>query len=274
MKLSITAILLVMCCCCFGQKQHTYYLKNNGAAAENSDSADYVRIVTDPTAPSVLYTVIEFFKHGEKKLSGKSSTLNPVSFEGQCVEYFKNGANYAILNYKGGLRLGTGSYYYPNGKLCEVREYPDTGNRYNLLNENFLIKETYDSLGAPLVKNGNGYYKSYNSGLNDIVEEGTVRNSKKDSLWKGADTKKGITFIENYKAGVLINGIATYGDGSTSTYTGARSMVPQFEGGLKGWAKFLSTNIHYPRQERKDGVQGTVILGFNVIKTEEWWILK
>jgi TonB family protein len=39
---------------------------------------------------------------------------------------------------------------------------------------------------------------------------------------------------------------------------------PQFQGGLEGFGKFLSTNIRYPKEDRKNNVSGRVICSFIV----------
>lgn len=262
MKFLYTALFLLTLSHSFAQKQNVYYFKGNGNYVDNPDSCDYYRIVKFPDSASFLYDVAEFYKHGEKKLTGKSTTLNPTYLDGQCIEFYKNGAQYATIHYKNGVLLGLAQYFYPNGKLSEVRMYPDTGDRYNLLNENYLIKENYDAGGNPLVIDGNGYYKGCDSVFNDIVEEGAVKGGKKDGEWKGVYLKTQIAFIEKYNDGKFASGTATYGDGTSSNYTGSRSTVPQFEGGINALSAFLGKNIRYPREEQKKGIHGIVVLSF------------
>ena len=43
-------------------------------------------------------------------------------------------------------------------------------------------------------------------------------------------------------------------------------VIPEFEGGQAGWGKYLSANLKYPEQARKDTISGRVIVGFIVEK--------
>ncbi|WP_316749983.1 TonB family protein [Pedobacter gandavensis] len=39
-------------------------------------------------------------------------------------------------------------------------------------------------------------------------------------------------------------------------------VYPEFEGGMKGWAKFLQRNLRYPELAQENGVQGRVLVSF------------
>ncbi|MGB4400957.1 MAG: energy transducer TonB, partial [Daejeonella sp.] len=43
-------------------------------------------------------------------------------------------------------------------------------------------------------------------------------------------------------------------------------VLPEFEGGMAGWGKYLSENLKYPEQAKKDSISGRVIVGFVVEK--------
>ncbi len=43
-------------------------------------------------------------------------------------------------------------------------------------------------------------------------------------------------------------------------------VLPEFEGGMAGWGKYLSENLKYPQQAKKDSISGRVIMGFIVEK--------
>jgi hypothetical protein len=87
---------------CFSQRQNVYFLKNNGKYVSQRDSADYIRIVREPDSASVLYNVFEFYLNGTQKLLGKSKTIDPPRYEGQCLEYYANGTKESITNYQTG----------------------------------------------------------------------------------------------------------------------------------------------------------------------------
>ncbi|HEY4324488.1 MAG TPA: TonB family protein [Mucilaginibacter sp.] len=266
MKFLSTVIILIIGSSAFAQRQNVYFLKNNGKYVDLKDSADYVRVVREPDSASVLYNVFEFYLDGKKKLIGKSSVIDPPKFEGQCVEYYKNGSQKALGNFKDGLMVGLSYEFYTNGKLYIIREYPDNKDLYNDLNDNFLIKASYDSLGTVRVENGVGYYSGYDADFKYINEEGKVKNGKRDSVWKGYYKNVETTFIETYKDGILIIGTGVDKDGKSTSYTKARSAPPEFKGGVDAFGIYLSKNIYYPDFERESNIQGKVILSFVVEK--------
>jgi len=266
MKLLFTSITLLLTSFCFAQRQNVYFLKNNGKYVDVRDSADYFRIVKEPDSASVLYNVFEYYINGKKKLIGKSSTINPPKFEGQCARFYKNGVRQSVTNYKKGLPVGNEYEFYPNGKLYLVKEYADNNDLYNDINNNYLIKESFDSLGTVLIENGNGIYKGYDDDFKTANEEGSVKNGKRDGLWKGNSKHNHTSFIENYDDGNLVTGTATFEDGKSAAYTKSREVSPQFNGGLEAFGRYLEKNVHYPFDARKNNIQGTVILSFIVEK--------
>jgi TonB family protein len=251
---------------CFAQRQNVYYIKYNGAYVDNKDSADFIRIVREPDSASVLYNVFEFYINGNKKLIGKSTAINPPRFEGLCVTYYKSGLKESINNYKNGNESGLCYEYYPNGKPYMVKEYPADGALYAGMLNNFLIIANYDSLGTIHVEKGEGYYKEFDSKLKYITEEGTVKNGKRNGVWKGNFKNFNTTFTEHYEDGKLINGTAIFSDSSKTVYNGTRATAPQFKGGETAFGTYLANHIQYPDYDREKGVQGTVIIEFVVEK--------
>jgi len=243
-----------------------YFLKNNGNYVILRDSADYMRVVTEPDSGSVLFNVLEYYLDGKKKLIGKSYKITPPLFEGQCSEFYKNGSRKCLTNYKNGLEVGNQYKFYPNGKVYLVKEYPENGDQYNDINNNYLIKAEYDSLGSALFEDGNGYYKEYDDNFKGIVDEGNVKNGKREGVWKGNYQRLKLALTETYSDGALIQGTATSDDGKTTSYTKTRGTPPQFKGGLEAFSNYLGTHIIYPTLARKIDQQGTVIVSFVVEK--------
>jgi len=77
MKLSFTVIFLLIGGLCLAQKRNVYFLKNDGRYVVTRDSADYIRIVSEPDSGSALYNVAEGYLSGKRKLTGKSSAIDP-----------------------------------------------------------------------------------------------------------------------------------------------------------------------------------------------------
>lgn len=250
---------------CFSQRQNVYFLKNNGKYVNQRDSADYIRIVREPDSASVLYNVAEFYLSGKQKLLGKSKTIDPPRYEGQCVEYFSDGTKESIKNYQNGSKSGLEFDFYRNGKPYLVTEYPANGATDSQFRD-YLIKASYDSLGTVLAENGNGYVKIYDSNFKNVAEEGNIKNAKRDGTWKGMCKNPKLSFTEEYKDGQLISGIGVSDDGTTTNYSKSRGTQPKFRGGDSAFGRYLGNNINYPDHERENNIQGRVILAFVVEK--------
>ncbi|MEO3403018.1 TonB family protein [Mucilaginibacter sp. CAU 1740] len=251
----------------FAQRQNVYFIKNNGNYVATRDSADYIRVVREPDSASTLYNVLEYYPNGGQKLIGKSSKINPPQFEGQCATYYSNGKRQSVASYKNGIKAGPDMEFYPNGRLYAQFSFPeDNTDRMMERAGGYLIIANNDSLGKALVIDGNGYYKAYNDKFAYIEEEGPVKDGKRDGQWKGNFQNIGTTFTETYNNGQLVGGTSTNKEGKINTYNSSRWVSPQFDGGIPGFSAFLSNNIKYPADARRNGVEGTVILRFVVEK--------
>jgi TonB family protein len=266
MKLPLTFVLLFIASLCFAQRQNVYFLKNNGKHVEVRDSADYIRIVREPDSGSVYFNVLEFYPNGIHKMIGKTSMIDPLSLEGACITYFKNGKKESLINYKKGRKVGSSYEYFPNGKLYMAKEFPDDENPYNDFDGNYLLTDSKDSLGVTLISDGNGHYIGYDDGFKKITEEGEIKNGKREGLWKGRHDDIHTRFEENYSNGQLISGTATLDNGTVKNYTKTRAMPPQFKGGIEGFSRYLSNHIEYPISARQNNIQGRVVLTFVVEK--------
>jgi TonB family protein len=266
MKLLLTSTFLFVASLCLAQRQNVYFLKYNGKYVDIRDSADYIRIVREPDSGSVDYNVFEFYISGKKKLVGKSVSIDPPRFTGPCVSYYASGFRQQLSNYKNGSKAGDETNFYPNGKLYQQLSYPENSALRDGMRDDYLIIASLDSLGNPQVTDGNGYYKGYDNKFKYVNEEGNVKSGKRDGLWKGEFRDQHTAFTETYDNGKLINGTATTDDGKVTTYARARDVMPQFKGGIEGFARYLSNHIKYPDIARERNVQGRVILSFIVEK--------
>ena len=266
MKFYLTAILLLASFSLFAQKQNVYFLKDDGRYVTNRDSADFIRIVREPDSASTLYNIFEFYPNGTKKLVGKSSRIDPPKFEGPCVVYFKNGARKALFNYKNNLLSGAQYEYYPNGKIYIAKTYPEVKSEEYRETEDYLITDELDSLGAVLVKDGNGYYKGFDDKFKKVIDEGPIKDGKPEGQWKGTDEGMHLRFFENYSNGELVLGISVTDKGDTVKYTKARGTEPHYKGGLTSFYSYISNSVKYPDYEKEHNIHGKVILSFIVEK--------
>jgi TonB family protein len=264
MKLLFTFILLFITTLCLAQQLNVIYLKNDGRYVQIRDSADYIRILSEPDSGSTFFNIKEIYSDG-KKLIGKASVTEPIKFEGQCTTYYENGNKQSIHNYKGGLSVGQQLEFYPNGKPFLVKEFPD--NIYFGHDEDdYLIVAEYDSLGTTLIKNGNGHYQGFNSNFTAVIEQGNIKIGIRNGQWQGRDETLKLNYTEVYNGGLLISGISVGKTGDTVKYSQARVVQPQFKGGFKAFSEYLVKNMVYPEYDREYNIQGRVFLGFVVEK--------
>ncbi|RYZ91985.1 MAG: hypothetical protein EOP47_30795, partial [Sphingobacteriaceae bacterium] len=126
MKLPLTVGLLFLSITCFAQRQNVYFLRTDGTSVSTKDSADFIRIISEPDSGNIYFKVAEYYKSRKPKLIGESSTVEPLTFENSMINYFPDGKKQNISNYKGGKITGSSYSYYPNGKLKSVEIYPDS----------------------------------------------------------------------------------------------------------------------------------------------------
>jgi len=240
-------VLLILICCLYlnqgmAQKQTVYFLKNSGSLVQSRDSADYIRIVSEPESETDLYDVKEYYKNGVLKLTGKSSMIYPRSLTGQCMSYFPSGKKKQYANYKLGHLDGDVYDYYPNGRVYLYKKYIYDKNNY--FDTNYLILACNDSTGRELTVDGNGSYIGYDAAFKEIQEKGDVKAGLKDGKWTGnnGDQKNYITFSEEYAGGKLVSGQSTDRDNKTVNYT-EQDHEPQYKGGIGAFYQYLISNI-------------------------------
>jgi TonB family protein len=259
MKTIFTGVFTLLVIAGFAQKRNAYFYKNNGREVAAADSSDYIRFLIEPDPGSNIYKVKEFYKNGKAKLIGNSFDLVPPKFDGQQLTYFANGHKKSMKTYSKG-RLVVDEYdYYPNGKRYLDIKHPDVGE-----NGPSLIMACYDSLGTALATEGNGVYKGYDDEFNQVVEEGNIKDGKKDGVWHGHED--GVIFSETFENGNMVSGRSRNRDGRTMAYT-SRSTPPQFKDeGTEGFLKYLKIMMRYPQGDRKEGVEGRVTAVFEIEK--------
>lgn len=243
----------------------TTLFKNSGRQVYQLDSADFVRVVSEPDSGSKLFNVNEYYKDKTPRLVAKSWNRDNMQFEGQAQWFYANGKKQELCNFHEARKKGDAYEYYPNGKLYAHKKY--LGDDEKVAGNNVLFLDCRDSTGAALTTNGEGHYKIYGNNFAFVYEEGQVKNGLRDGEWKGdnGDKDHHITFTESYDNGTLKTGSANHiYENKTYTYT-SRDVMPQFTGGLAAFGTYLSQNIHYPGASRFNRVQGKVIVSFVVL---------
>ncbi|MGY4538688.1 TonB family protein [Mucilaginibacter sp. UYNi724] len=269
MRSFFVSFFLLISSVCFAQRQNVYFFKDNGREVDVKDSADYIRVVSEPDSGSTLYNVIEYYANGKKKRIGRSKEIEYNSFSGISMSFYKNGTRKTTETFIDGWPYGDYYEYYPNGSLYThkdiiTRDKKAPGASFPDKVTTERIIEAFDSLGTVKVKDDNGELALYSDNFTEIIEQGPIVNGSKNGIWKGTDKQSNATFEEDYNNGKLISGKAVV-NGVNTTYD-VRRVSPTFPGGENKFGYFLGTNIKYPATERERKIQGRVVLNFMVEK--------
>ncbi len=251
----------------FAQRQNVYFLKNNGSKVKVRDSADYIRIIREPDSGSTFYKMLEYYLNGNPRRAGETSAIEPIRLEGPCTGYFEDGSRKNVLNYRKGVLTGEQSYYYPNGKISEIRNYPDSLNKNQPAYKQVYLLTTFNDIdGTPLVTNGNGHQKTYDSKFTKVTAEGDILNGFKNGEWKTSVKNDSLKLNEIYNNGKFVSGTATNANGESYTYNQAEAL-PEFKGGMPAFYRFLAQTLRYPALAQEQNIQGYVYVSF-IIETD------
>lgn len=139
--------------------------------------------------------------------------------------------------------------YHHNGRLYSKRVFAEKMTdfeqmqKFGILPAQVEIVFAKDSLGQDMVIDGNGYYKQYDDlDSNSIEAEGRVVGGKWDGEVTGKLMDLKLSFIEQYKKGVLISGTSKDSLGNSYVYTHHTS-VPRYPKGLDEFSWLLQKNL-------------------------------
>jgi antitoxin component YwqK of YwqJK toxin-antitoxin module len=96
------------------------------------------------------------------------------SGNGAYTDYYENGVVSEVGNVRQGYRDGVWRKYSTSGKLLEEGDY-----RNNI----YYLKTYLDSLGSPIIENGNGNFESDPDPLNPFQLKGDYREGQREGEW-------------------------------------------------------------------------------------------
>ncbi|MDT3403442.1 hypothetical protein [Mucilaginibacter terrae] len=233
--------------------QSVFYFKYDGSKVPVVDSADYIRVISLPDSGSTLFGVADYYRNSKPKLMGKTTTIDPLTLQDQCVSYYSNGKRESVMSYADGRPLGTSYLFYPNGKVHLTLEY-DTAAAVAV--DCPRIISCLDSTGKALVTDGNGHYVDYNY-AGAISEEGDIRNARPDGVWHGSYPDEKVTYIDTYRDGKFVSGVTTNAAGVKYTYT-KRRQSPEFKGGEEAFVAYIKKKFKYPATLKQKSFQGVL----------------
>jgi TonB family protein len=151
--------------------------------------------------------------------------------------------------------------WFANGQIAsiwdETTRLPPNVDVITLIN-------SWDSTGIQHLKEGQGYWKSFNITPQGkwFSEQGAVSGGLKQGKWLGKWADSTVYYDETYDNGILVSGYAIE-DGQKVEYETAKSN-PQFKGGSREMYKFLGMNIKFPSLAARARISGQVKISFTV----------
>ena len=241
----------------------TYYFKNPAQPVSSKKSADYYRQIInhDRKVDKQLIPVKEFYIDGKPKLVAFISFVPKtiLIFEGPSESFYPNGKLKYETSLNGLIPLRTQKSYYPNGQLYEVITGRDESDIFTNPTDPLLI-ECRDTTGKILAENGNGNWINFDENFKNIIEEGSVDSGLRVGKWKGE-----IPSIGSYEC-LYVKGKPTIGTGydmNGIAHPFTNFLVKaEFPGGEEALSKFLKNEISYPNIDRRNNVQGVVLVNF------------
>lgn len=206
------------------------------------------------------------YKNGSIKLTGIVSRYQPtLAFEGNVIQYYKNGRKKSEEFYIKNQLKGRAKFYHENGAIMREVEYIERGEETTSMDplKEYKLLTYIDKKGLQHIKDGNGYYKATNS--MDYFQQGKYVRGFRDSVWTGENYFKRHSYHEVYENGKFVSGICIV-TGKESSYS-LEEEQPQFPGGIDEFRQFLVKSFIYPEKASAKGIHGRVIVGF-VVETD------
>ena len=213
-----------------------YYDKN--WEQSDQENASYYRIISNDSSGKIQYLVKDYYISGSIQMTGTYKSIYPDYKTGPFKYWHENGQFHISCNYHNNKLDGEYFEYYNNGK--------------------------------PKIQ------KHYNNGLLDKEEKSW---SSAGSLAKIVEYKSGIkhgrfmTYYDNgqlirkdiYRNDKLVKGNCYTREGKDTSYFDY-FIMPEFNGGLKGFKKFILERLNYPEIASQNNEEGQVYLKFTIDK--------
>ncbi|MBL6449173.1 rhomboid family intramembrane serine protease [Fulvivirga sp. 29W222] len=193
--------------------------------------------------------VRDYYKNGKIQMKGKySQNLR----DGVFIYYNKNDTYSAAGRYKKEYKVGKWQYFYETGTLSSEIRYQDRAYTIN----------TWDSLGNPMVVQGNGEdTHKYTNGIVASYEnyvEGRIEGEAYGYHRNGKPYYK-----EFYRDGRLVYGRAVSLKGERFDYD-MSTFIPHAEGGADAFLDYIDSHKIYPAEARKNNISGDLEVVFTV----------
>lgn len=263
MKKGYFLIMGLLCCLSLAAQRDTTFFNADWDTIPSSEGAAYYRLFDKLEGSPKLYYFIDYYITGEKQAVITFRDPRGIVKSGEWTWYYKNGQISKVGSYKDRDYDGDWITYFDDGALKSKLTYIQDGDNSFSVRTEFL--ELYDEKTREhILSAGEGLYLTYfENGDTNIV--GRVSKKRKIGTWKAYREDGSLYYVEEYKNGVLKNGVSYDEAGKKYTYTEVKIMA-EYVGGQRALMQYLAT-IKYPFKAREDDVEGTVYVQF-VIDTD------
>lgn len=227
----------------------TYY--DSAWQITSERNAVYYRVAQRDSTGNLCGKVYDYYKSGHFQMKG---IYNQSVQNGPFFYFYENGNYQSYGEYKLGSRIGLWKQFYENGNIKGVVDY----------STEYLQLEFWDKFGNHLVKEGMGAYENYfDNGL--LSETGSLKNGRKNGIWKGFHENGKPFYLEKYLDGKLIAGQSEDKNGNHNYYQSAFTDVSPI--GLdsnQSYTEYLKLHLVYPDSAKVHRVEGIVLMEFDV----------
>jgi len=233
----------------FNDRSRKIYLNKFGVPTNRSDSQAYRLIIKHPAERS-KFLVAEYFLNNDLKEIGTYSDSTTFIRNGFFTIFYKNGNKKEEGFYNDNYKIDKWVKWHSNN---QIREESFFDNR-DESNSEIKILNSWDSLGNQMVVNGFGTYTVLEADTLFEYSKGSISNGLKIGKWIGYFKSGQIYYEENYNAGKLTTGVSYGIHGDRYEY----DEISDFNS--TSFLKFISSNMRYPVQARRMGIEGKVFL--------------
>ncbi len=281
----------------FGLYGDTIFL-NSQFEFSNSKDAEYYRI-----GQFNLYSgqfegeFTDYYVDGMVLASGQYDLFG--NKHGEFTIYTATGKLYSKGSYNKDKMAGTWNYYHTNGMISES---------INFIDDSFIVIEASNEDGRRTVKNGNGKWtKNLGSYYSPAILKAQFKDGKRSGKW--VYTVSGQRITETYKEGQIIDSykspLLNLDEYSSESYftsslfdvtifgvfesfsrekaaslkysgisqknenKGLPDGMPSYPGGLSRLYQFIAQNLIYPKESRRKGIQGVIVIQFTISEDGE-----
>lgn len=221
----------------------------------DSSHCDFVRILKNFHGTERHCAVYDFYKSGQRKMTGTYSDKFEFRKTGPFISYFENGKMASIINYTNDLPVGKCYFWHENGRKKAQCEFVMQGGVPVL-----KVEQCWSRIDIQRVVDGKGHFEDQDL---TSFSEGELLGGFKHGQWWGTDYKDQFTFVENYRKGKLISGVSTDSTGISHKYKSIYTAATPKKG-IAHFEKYVEKSLLKRKDLKNENQSVTVHLRFVV----------